>query len=101
MPKGVALHVTTGFAFDIVGTRTQTDYSRPGGNVYESAWKVELKNASDDDVTVQVIDRLSGDWTILESSHEAEKISAGAVRFEVDIAAGGSSVLEYRISVRS
>ncbi len=101
MPKGVALHVTTGFAFDIVGTRTQTDYSRPGGNVYESTWKVELKNASDDDVTVQVIDRLSGDWTILESSHEAEKISAGAVRFEVDVAAGGSSVLEYRISVRS
>ncbi len=101
MPKGRDLHVTTGLAFDIVGTRTQTDYSRRGGNVYESAWKIELGNASEDDVTVEVIERLSGDWTIMESTHTAEKLSATAVRFRVEIPAGGRSVLEYRVSVRT
>ena len=99
-PKGKDLLITIGYAFDIVGTRTQVDYSRPGGNVYESAWKVELRNASDEDATVQVVERLSGDWTIVESSHTPEKLSAGAVRFQLDVPAGGVATLEYKVSVR-
>ncbi len=100
-PKGQDLRLTTGYAFDIVGTRTQTDYRRPEGNIYESAWKVELRNQSDSAVTVRVVEGLSGDWRILESSHRAEKLSAGAVRFLVDVPAGGRAVLEYRVRVRT
>lgn len=100
-PKGEDLRLITGYAFDIVGTRTQTDYERPAGNVYESAWRVELRNRSGSDATVQVIEGLSGDWSIVESSHRWEKLSAGAVRFELNVPAGGDRVLEYRVSVRS
>ena len=100
-PAGEELRLGTGLAFDIVGTRTQTDYKRPSGNVYESAWKVELRNASERDATVQVIERLSGEWEIVESTQGAEKLSAGAVRFRVDVPAGGSATLEYRVVVRT
>lgn len=100
-PKEQDVRLSTGYAFNIVGTRTQTEYSRPGGNVYESAWQVTLKNESDADVSVQVIERLGGDWQIVESTHPAEKLSAGAVRFRVDVAADGEAVLEYRVSVRT
>ncbi len=100
-PKGEDLRLGTGYAFDIVGTRTQTDYQRPGGNIYESAWRVELRNAGDAAVTVQVIEQVSGDWQIVESTHRAEKLSAGAVRFEVEVAAGGRAELAYRVRVRS
>jgi hypothetical protein len=100
-PREQELILNAGFAFDIVGTRTQTDYSRPEGNRYESAWRVELTNQSDEDVVVQVVERLNGDWTILSSSFEAEEISAGAVLFRVPVAAGGEATLEYRVSVRS
>ena len=99
-PAAEDLRVTTGYAFDIVGTRTQTDYKRPGGNVYESAWSVSLRNRSDADVTVQVMEQLTGEWRIVESSHRAEKLSAGAARFEVEIPAGSESTLEYRVSVK-
>jgi hypothetical protein len=100
-PKGEELRLSTGYAFDIVGTRTQTDYRRPSGNVHEAAWKVELRNRGGSAVTVQVIEQLSGDWSIVESSQRWEKLSAGAVRFRVDVAAGGVSVLEYRVSVKT
>jgi hypothetical protein len=100
-PKRQDLSLHTGYAFEIVGTRIQTDFERPGGNVYESAWKVELKNESESDARVQVIEQLTGDWEIIESSHSQEKLSAGAVRFNIDVPSRGTTVLEYRVSVRS
>lgn len=100
-PRGQDVRLSTGYAFDIVGTRTQKEYSRPGGNVYESSWQVQLKNETDAQVTVQVIERLSGDWQIVESTHTAEKLSAGAVRFSVDVPADGDAILAYRVSVRT
>ena len=90
-----------GLAFDVVGTRVQTDFERPAGNVYESAWKIDLRNATASDVTVHVIEQLRGDWEIVESTHRYERLSAGAVRFFVDVAAEGEAVLEYRVSVRT
>lgn len=100
-PKRTDLRLTTGYAFDIIGTRTQTDYSRTSGNVYESAWKVVLTNGGAEDVTVQVIEQLSGDWRLIESSHASEKLSAGAVRFAVTVPADGEATLAYRVSVRN
>ncbi len=100
-PKGEQLRLATGLAFDIVGTRTQTRYERPTGNRYVSDWKVELRNHSESDVTVQVIEELSGDWRIEESTHRPDKLSAGAVRFRVQVEAGGAAVLEYTVSVRT
>ncbi len=100
-PKGEDLWLNTGFAFDILGTRTQTRYERPTGNRYESSWKVELRNRGDSKVTVQVVEELAGDWQIVESTHRAEKLSAGAVRFRVDVEAGGATTLEYHVVVRT
>lgn len=100
-PKGEDLWLNTGFAFDVLGTRTQTRYERPAGNRYESSWRVELRNRSESKVTVQVVEELSGDWRIVESSHRAEKLSAGAVRFRVDVEAGGQATLEYSVVVRT
>jgi len=100
-PKERELLLNTGFAFDIIGTRTQTDYRRPENNRYESEWRVELTNESDEDVVVRVVEQVTGDWTILNSSHAAEKISAGAVLFRIPVPAGGEATLDYRVSVRS
>ncbi len=100
-PEAVDLNVNTGFAFDILGTRTQTNYSRLPDGTYEAAWKVELRNQSDSDVTVQVIEHLAGDWRIVEASHEAEKLTAGAVRFWVEVPSQGTATLEYTVQVRS
>lgn len=99
--KGEELVLPIGRAFEIVGTRTQTDYSRPAGDTYEAAWRIELRNRTDSRVTVQVIEALSGDWKVVESTHPAERTSAGSVRFDVPVPASGSAVLEFRVHVRT
>jgi hypothetical protein len=100
-PRGQELMLPIGNAFEIVGNRTQTEYARPDGATYEAAWRVELTNGSDEDVAVQVVERVTGDWRILESSHDPEKLSANLVRFQVDVPAGGSAMLTYRVQVRT
>lgn len=100
-PAGEELVLTVGRAFDVGGTRTQTDYERAGDDVYESAWEIELVNRSDEDVVVRVIEPLEGDWEILESSHDAERLSATRVRFEVPVPADGEATLSYRVRVRT
>ena len=100
-PAGEELELTVGRAFDIGGTRTQTDYQRPGDDVYETAWRVELVNRSDERVEVQVIEHIQGDWGILESSHDAERLSATRVRFDVGVPADGEATLTYRVRVRT
>lgn len=95
------LFLTVGRAFDIGGTRTQTDFERVADDVRESAWEVELVNKTDEDVVVQVIEELQGDWEILESSHEARRLSASRVRFDVPVPADGEATLTYRVRVES
>lgn len=93
--------LAVGRAFDVGGTRIQTDYERPGSDVYESAWRVELSNRSDEQVVVQVIDQIQGDWEILDASHEAQRLSASRVRFDVAVPADGQATLEYRVRIRT
>ncbi len=100
-PAGEGIRLSTGLAFDIVGTRVQTEYERPSSNVYESTWRIELRNHGESDVTVQVLEEFSGDWRIVESTHTPEKLSSRIARFAVSVAAGGTSVLEYQVSVRT
>lgn len=99
-PAGEDLNLVTGVAFDVTATRTQTDFQRTGSNAFESAWRIALKNRSERPVTVQIIERLSGDWRIIESNQTPEKLSAGAVRFRVPVPAQGEAALTYRVSVR-
>lgn len=100
-PAGEELFLTVGRAFDIGGTRTQTDHERPGSDVYESAWRIDLVNRSDERVEVQVIEQIEGDWEITESSHDAERLSASRVRFDVAVPADGEASLTYRVRVRT
>lgn len=100
-PAEEELLLTVGRAFDIGGTRTQTEFERVEGSVHESAWEVELVNRTDERVVVQVVDEIQGDWEILESSHEAQRLSAHRVRFDVPVPADGEATLTYRVRVRS
>lgn len=100
-PAEEELVLTVGQAFDIVGTRTQTDFERPGSDVYETAWEVRLVNRTDERVVVQVLDQIQGDWEILDSSHEAQRPSADRVRFDVPVPADDEAVLTYRVRVRN
>ena len=99
-PVDEELSLQIGNAFDVVCERKQTDYSVIGGSTYEMAFEITLRNHKKTPITVQVNEPIAGDWQMLQTSHNATKTEAWAARFDVPVAAGGTSVLRYRVRVR-
>lgn len=99
-PKDEDVTLQIGSAFDIVCERKQTDWEKIGGDTYEMAFEITLRNHKASPVTVEVNEPIAGDWTMLSSTYEARKTDAWAAQFRVPVAAGGESVLRYRVRVR-
>ena len=96
------LSVTVGEAVDIISERRQTDFRRDGlpRGASETAHAITLRNAKDTDVTVSVIERIPGDWTMLSESQPHRKESAGEVSWDISIPAGGKAELTYQVRVK-
>ena len=100
-PRDEKIRVKMGEAFDIVGERVQTRYKvLASGHLYESAYKVTLRNHKDEPVVIQIIESIPGDWTIIESSHDYTQESSNRVRFDVPIGKKGSVELTYSVRVK-
>ncbi len=99
-PAGRELHLATGAAFDVTAQRTQLTWEQRGNREAVSSYRVQIRNAKSDAVTVQVLDEFPGDWEVLSSSVPPERLSASSVRFPVPVSAGGEATLEYRVRVK-
>ncbi|MCF8184123.1 MAG: DUF4139 domain-containing protein, partial [Polynucleobacter sp.] len=98
--KNETLKLRLGEAFDISAERRQTSYRKIADNIVETAYRIDLRNAKDEAVTVRVQEPLPGDWEILQESHKHTKESARVASWNVSIPAGGSTALEYGVRVR-
>jgi hypothetical protein len=100
-PEDETVRVKMGEAFDVVAERVQTDFEvLASGHLYRSGYKVTLRNHKTDDVTVSVVELMTGDWKITASSHEYEKEASHRVRFDVPVKAKGSAELTYTVEIR-
>lgn len=99
-PKDETVRLRLGNAFDIVGERTQTDFNRIGNNIYESAYTIVLRNHKEQDITVDVVETIPGDWSMLQSSIEHVKKDAQTAVFSVPVPADGEVELTYRVRVQ-
>ena len=111
-PAGSDVRLYTGDAFDVTSEWLQTDWrteplqrqpitGAAGPQKLTASYRVTLRNAKADAVTVDVIERHQGEWKVTESSMPAERLSAGEVRFRVPLPAGGSVQLTYTIEAKS
>ena len=96
-PKDEKIKIKMGEAFDVVGTRTQTDWKKIARNVYETAWEISIRNHKEEDVEVQIIEPIPGDWTILSSSHTYEKIEAHTLKYTVKVPKDKEEKISYRV----
>ncbi|NUZ06004.1 DUF4139 domain-containing protein [Piscinibacter koreensis] len=99
----VRLHL--GDAFDVTADKKQTDFKRReptnrASYVYESAYEIVVRNAKAEAVQVTVREPVPGDWTMLEQSAPHTKVAAGAAEWRLEVPAGGSTKLTYRVMVR-
>jgi hypothetical protein len=100
-PKGETVRLHLGDSFDVTASKKQTDFRSLGKNVYESAYAIVLRNAKKNPETVQVIEPIPGDWTIVGSSLPYRKSSASTATWAVRVPAEGAVTLTYRVRTKT
>ncbi len=99
-PKDEKVDLYLGSAFDVTGTYSMTDFKKPEKNVYHESYSVTLSNHKEEEVTVDVYERVWGDWKVTASSVEHSKIDAQTIAFPVRIPADSSVTLTYTIRTK-
>ena len=104
-PKNDTVRLHLGDAFDVTADKKQTDFRRrepsnKASYVAESAYEIVLRNAKSEAVSVTVREPVPGDWTMLEASQAHTKVAAGTAEWRVNVPAGGTTTLKYRVLVR-
>ena len=104
-PKNEKVRLKLGEAFDVTADRKQTDFKKLAGSgrynyIFESAYRIELKNAKKEAVTVKVQEPMPGDWEMLAESHPHAKEASGTAVWQVPVPAEGTAVLTGRVRVR-
>jgi hypothetical protein len=97
-PRNEEVLIKMGNAFDVVGERVQTDFrvDLRSRQLWES-FEIRLRNHKDDGVSINVLENLyrAANWKIENASHRHSKESAHRISFDVEVPAGGESVLRY------
>ncbi|HSD71720.1 MAG TPA: hypothetical protein VLE54_02960 [Thermoanaerobaculia bacterium] len=99
-PERTDIEIESSEAFDLSARRRQVSFQQPGPRESDSAYEVVITSRKRDPVTVLVREQFPGDWTVVESSVTAKKISAYTAEFAVPVPAGGEAKLTYRVKVR-
>jgi hypothetical protein len=98
--KDEKVKIKLGEAFDVVGSRKQTDWKKIASDTYEAAFEISLRNHKKENVTVKVVEPIPGDWTMLSSSHEFTKTEAHLAEFNIPVPKDKEVKLTYRVRMR-
>ena len=98
-PRNEEIRLYIGDAFDVVGTRRQTEDKRISNRVREYSYEIEVRNRKETPVEVAVVERIYGDWTIISESHEHKKLDAYTVEFPVQLAPDETETVRYTVRI--
>jgi hypothetical protein len=96
-PKDEKVKLTIGNAFDIAAEHKLINHEKISSRVEELTFEIELRNHKSENVTINVIKKLYGDWEILETSFDYTKVDARTVRFEIPVNAGEKASLLFKV----
>ncbi|MCM8822354.1 MAG: DUF4139 domain-containing protein [Candidatus Omnitrophica bacterium] len=99
-PKDEKIVLSIGNAFDIKGERKITEHKKIAANIYRDSYEIKLRNHKKEPVSVKVIEKQFGDWTVLQSSHPYEKKDSETIEFNVQVAQNGETTLTYTSEYR-
>jgi len=98
--KDEKIRIKLGNAFDVVGSRKQTDWKKLTADTYEAAFEISVRNHKKEDVVVKVVEPIPGAWTMLYSSHEYKKTDANTAEFELRIPKDKEVKMTYSAKMR-
>lgn len=99
-PKDEKVRIKLGDAFDVIGSRKQTDWKKIASDTYEAGFEISLRNHKKEDVIVKVVEPIPGDWTMINSSHEFKKSEAFTAEFNIPVPKDKEIKLTYKVRMR-
>ncbi len=104
IPKNEKLLIRVGVAFDLIGERKQTSFTRDDKafNTFWESVEITLRNHKKKDVTIRVVEHLYrfAEWEILEQSDPFLKLDSKNIEFRIKVPAEGERVVTYRVKYR-
>jgi len=99
-PKDEEVRLTAGKAFDVIGDRTVTNYTRRSDNYEQFTVKIDLRNHKSKQIEVNVLEHYYGDWEIRKESQQSTAVDATTLKYILTIPADGESTVQYTIERR-
>jgi hypothetical protein len=99
-PTEDTVKVVTGSAFDVKGSRRQTDFHIDFNNrVVEESFEVKVTNQKEQPVKVGVVEHLyrGSNWEITAKSLDYEKRDSRTIEFPLEVPAKAESTLTYTV----
>ncbi len=99
-PTEDTVKISTGNAFDVKGSRRQTDFfTDQGRRTLEETFEIKLTNQKPEAINVNVLEPLyRGDnWEIFRKSTDYTKLDSHTIEFPVEVPAKGETTLTYSV----
>ncbi len=99
-PTDETIRVHTGNAFDIRGTRLQTNQQQDSRRRRrQESYEITIRNHKEEAVTVRVVEHLNslGTWEVTDASMDWTKAGARAIEFAPEIPADGEATVSYTV----
>jgi hypothetical protein len=99
-PEDEQVRLYVGDAFDIVGERIQTDFRTDYDDDWmEESFEITVRNHKDEDIEIRIVEHMFrwSEWSILDSSHEYEKVDSQTIEYSVPVEADGETVVTYTV----
>ncbi len=92
-----------GDAFDIVGERKQTSFTRIDKNTVKEEFEIKIRNHKKEEVTVKVLEKLyrGSEWRIFNNTQPMEQIDSRTVIFPVRVPSDKEAVVKYQVEYKS
>lgn len=102
-PRGAAVRLTLGNAFDLNGVLRQTDFKKLGSDdhpIYEAAYEYTVHNSKSEPATVSVLAPIGTTQRLLTESQPHEQVSSAYSRWKLTVAPDSDAKLSYRFQDR-